>query len=186
MLLAFLIYNDGIGTIIRMAGLYGAELKLPETALDWRDRHGPVRGDSVRVPLRTARVVDRSEARDLPRTRRLRRHQHRRLPDDGRRGSSTCSRSWSGRCRAAARRCQRSLFATMVPRHKSSEFFGFFAVFEKFAGIFGPALFAVTVSLTGSSRQAILSVIAFFVVGALLLAMVDVEAGQRAAREEVA
>ena len=53
----------------------------------------------------------------------------------------------------------------MVPRHKSSEFFGFFAVFEKFAGIFGPALFAVTVSLTGSSRQAILSVIAFFVVG---------------------
>ncbi len=33
MLLAFLIYNDGIGTIIRMAGLYGAELKLPESAL---------------------------------------------------------------------------------------------------------------------------------------------------------
>ncbi len=39
----------------------------------------------------------------------------------------------------------RSLFASMIPRQKSSEFFGFFAVFEKFAGIFGPALFAITV-----------------------------------------
>ena len=71
----------------------------------------------------------------------------------------------------------------MIPRHKSSEFFGFFAVFEKFAGIFGPAVFAVTVALTGSSRNAILSVIAFFVAGAVLLSKVDVEEGQRAARE---
>ena len=50
-------------------------------------------------------------------------------------------------------------------------------------GIFGPAVFAVTVSLTGSSRNAILSVIGFFVAGAVLLARVDVEEGQRAARD---
>ena len=74
----------------------------------------------------------------------------------------------------------RSLFATMIPKHKSSEFFGFFGVFEKFAGIMGPLLFAATVRMTGSSRNAILSVIAFFVVGAVLLAFVDVEEGQRA------
>ena len=78
----------------------------------------------------------------------------------------------------------RSLFATMIPKHKSSEFFGFFGVFEKFAGIIGPLLFAVTVRMTGSSRNAILSVIAFFVVGAALLWMVDVEKGQAAARTE--
>jgi UMF1 family MFS transporter len=77
----------------------------------------------------------------------------------------------------------RSLFATMIPKRKSSEFFGFFGVFEKFAGIIGPALFAATVRATGTSRNAILSVIAFFVVGAVLLWMVDVPAGQRAARE---
>jgi UMF1 family MFS transporter len=77
----------------------------------------------------------------------------------------------------------RSLFATMIPRSKSSEFFGFFGVFEKFAGIIGPALFAATVHATGSSRNAILSVIGFFVVGAVLLWRVDVPAGQRAARE---
>ena len=74
-----------------------------------------------------------------------------------------------GTVQGGSQALSRSLFATMIPRHKSSEFFGFFAVFEKFAGIFGPAVFAVTVALTGSSRNAILSVIAFFVVGALLL-----------------
>ena len=46
----------------------------------------------------------------------------------------------------------------MIPKHKSSEFFGFFAVFEKFAGIFGPALVAVIISATGSTRLSIRSV----------------------------
>ncbi len=71
----------------------------------------------------------------------------------------------------------------MIPPQKSSEFFGFFGVFEKFAGIVGPALFAITVRATGSSRNAILSVIGFFVVGAVLLWMVDVEEGKRVAAE---
>jgi UMF1 family MFS transporter len=87
-----------------------------------------------------------------------------------------------GTVQGGSQALSRSLFASMVPRAKSSEFFGFFAVFEKFAGIFGPALFAFTVHSTGSSRNAILSVIAFFVVGAALLARVDVAEGQRAAR----
>ena len=77
----------------------------------------------------------------------------------------------------------RSLFATMIPAHKSGEFFGFYSVFEKFSSIFGPLLFTITIALTGSSRNAILSVIAFFAIGAVLLAFVDVEKGQRAARE---
>ncbi len=47
----------------------------------------------------------------------------------------------------------RSLFATMIPRHKSAEFFGFYGVFEKFGGIFGPALFAPVIRRTGSSRR---------------------------------
>ena len=77
----------------------------------------------------------------------------------------------------------RSLFASMIPKHKSAEFFGFFAVFEKFAGIFGPALVAVMISATGSTRLSILSVVVFFVVGAALLIPVDIEAGRRRARE---
>jgi len=78
----------------------------------------------------------------------------------------------------------RSLFASMVPKHKSSEFFGFFSVFEKVAGILGPLLFGLMIAWTGSSQTAILSVVIFFIVGGILLAMVDVEAGQKQAREE--
>jgi UMF1 family MFS transporter len=76
----------------------------------------------------------------------------------------------------------RSLFASMIPHHKSGEFFGFWSVFEKFAGIFGPLIFAGTIAATGSSRNAILSVIAFFAVGAVILALVDLEEGRRAAQ----
>jgi UMF1 family MFS transporter len=70
-----------------------------------------------------------------------------------------------------------------VPKHKSSEFFAFFSVFEKFAGILGPLVFALMIRATGSSRGAILSLVAFFLVGGALLALVNVEQGQRAARE---
>jgi UMF1 family MFS transporter len=76
----------------------------------------------------------------------------------------------------------RSLFASMIPRYKSSEFFAFFGVFERYAGILGPAVFAWVVSHTGTSRNAILSVIVFFVVGGAILTLVDVDAGRRAAR----
>jgi UMF1 family MFS transporter len=77
----------------------------------------------------------------------------------------------------------RSLFASMIPKHKSSEFFAFFGVFERYAGILGPLLFAMMVETTGESRNAILAVLGFFVIGGALLAFVDVEAGRRAARE---
>jgi hypothetical protein len=56
------------------------------------------------------------------------------------------------------------------------------AVFEKFAGIFGPAMFWLANMAFGSSRPAILAVTAFFVGGGVLLARVDIEPGQRAAR----
>jgi UMF1 family MFS transporter len=77
----------------------------------------------------------------------------------------------------------RSMFASMIPRHKSSEFFAFFGVFERYAGILGPLVFAAMVDATGQSRNAILAVVAFFLIGGVLLAFVDVEGGRRAARE---
>ena len=76
----------------------------------------------------------------------------------------------------------RSLFSSMVPPHKSGEFFGFFSVFEKFAGIFGPLLFGIMIRVSGSSRGAILSVIAFFAAGAVLLWRVNETAGQQEAK----
>jgi UMF1 family MFS transporter len=55
-------------------------------------------------------------------------------------------------------------------------------VVEKFAGIFGPWVFARVIGITGSSRVAILAVVVFFVVGGTLLHFVDVERGQLEAR----
>ena len=63
-----------------------------------------------------------------------------------------------GTVQGGSQALSRSLFARMIPKHKSSEYFGFFAVFEKFAGIAGPALFAASVTLFDSSRAAVLSV----------------------------
>lgn len=79
----------------------------------------------------------------------------------------------------------RSLFASMIPRHKSGEFFGFYSVFSRFAAVLGPFLFGVVALSTGESRNAILFLISFFVVGAGLLLFVDVERGrEEAARAE--
>jgi MFS transporter, UMF1 family len=77
----------------------------------------------------------------------------------------------------------RSMFANMVPKHKSGEFFGFYSVFEKFGGIFGPVVFGIAIGQSGTSRVAILWVIGFFVVGGALLAFVNVKEGERVARE---
>ncbi|MGE3275851.1 MAG: MFS transporter [Vicinamibacterales bacterium] len=77
----------------------------------------------------------------------------------------------------------RSLFSRLIPANKSSEFFGFYAVAERFATALGPLVFAASVALTGSSRSAVLVLILFFVAGALLLSTVDEEAGMRAAAE---
>lgn len=77
----------------------------------------------------------------------------------------------------------RSMFANMVPRHKSGEFFGFFSVFEKFGGILGPLVFGLAIGAGGSPNRAILSVIVFFVVGFTVLLFVDTKEGERVARE---
>lgn len=78
----------------------------------------------------------------------------------------------------------RSLYSSMTPASKSGEFFGLFGVMEKFASFIGPLIFAFTVAVFGRSQPAILALILFFIVGGYLLTRVDVEAGQRVAREE--
>jgi UMF1 family MFS transporter len=181
-LLAFLVYNDGIGTIINMATLYGAQLNLDRGRL----MLSVLAVQFVGIPctfafgalagrLGAKRTIFVTLAVYL--------------------GVSIFAYSLTtvteffvlclavGTVQGAAQALSRSLFATLIPRHKSSEFFAFFSVFEKFAGIFGPALFAGMATLTGSSRNAILSLIVFFIAGGVILSFVDVEEGRRAARE---
>jgi UMF1 family MFS transporter len=77
----------------------------------------------------------------------------------------------------------RSLFGSMIPPSKSAEFFGFYDVSGKFAGIIGPATFGLVGQLTDSSRLGIIAVAFFFAAGAVVLAAVDHEEGVRVSAE---
>jgi MFS transporter, UMF1 family len=77
----------------------------------------------------------------------------------------------------------RSLFASMIPRYKSGELFGFFGVIDKFAGALGVGLIVILTRLTGQPRWGILGILLLFIAGALLLRMVNVEEGRQVARE---
>ena len=72
----------------------------------------------------------------------------------------------------------RALFSRMMPHDRTSEFFGFYAVSERFATVFGPALFTISVMLTGNSRAAILAIIGLFIAGAFVLSLVDEAEGE--------
>jgi UMF1 family MFS transporter len=76
----------------------------------------------------------------------------------------------------------RSLYSSLIPLGHSAEFFGFFAIANRFTSIFGPLCFGVVAALTGSLRTSIVALIAFFLVGLIILMTVDVEQGKRAAK----
>jgi UMF1 family MFS transporter len=181
MLLAFMIYNDGVVTIIRLAVAYGSEVGIGDRELlttvlmvqfvgvpaalgfgALASRIGPRR--SIFVALSVYVVICVLGYR------------------------MTTAREFFvlaflvATVQGGSQALSRSMFARLVPKHRSSEFFGFFGVFEKFAGVAGPLLFTSSVATTGSSRNAILGLTAFFVIGAWLLSRVDVERGQRTAR----
>jgi MFS transporter, UMF1 family len=181
MLVAFLIYNDGIQTIIKMATAYGKELGIGDSILI----AAVVLVQFIGVPFAFAfgRLAGRVGAKPaiflglfvyaiisvLGYFMRTPTH-------------FMILAALVGVVQGGTQALSRSLFASMIPAHKSGEFFGFYAVFEKFAGIFGPLLFYLAIEITGSSRAAILSIIVFFFVGAALLSRVDVAAGQEIAR----
>ena len=74
----------------------------------------------------------------------------------------------------------RSLFSKMIPEGKEASFFGLYEVSERGTSWMGPLLFSLVVSRTGSYRLALLSLIFFFVVGLIVLWITDTD---RAIRE---
>ena len=179
---AMLIYNDGIGTIVRMAGIYAASRDIPQkhivtaillvqfVGIPFAFLFGALAGKigakrSILIALFVFTIVC-VVSYNLETTTEF-----------------YVIACMVGAVQGGAQALSRSLFASMIPKHKAAEFFGFFSVFEKFAGLFGPLLFGWMILATGSTRGAILSVIAFFVVGGAILSFVNVEEGRRQARE---
>ncbi len=179
-LIAFWLYSDGIGTIIKMAAIYGREIGIGPTDLlgalllvqfvgipctfafgALADRLGAKGGLYVALGVYTAIAVL----------------------------GFFMTEGWHfwalagavGTVQGGAQALSRSLYASLIPPEKSAEFFAFYSVSGKFAGVVGPALFGAISQLAGGSRLSILSLIVFFALGWLLVSRVDLEEGRRAA-----
>jgi len=182
-LIAFWFYNDGIGTIIKMATIYGAEIGITQTTLigtllmvqfvgipfaflfGWLAKK-----IGAKISIYSCLIIYTCIAI----------------------AGYFMSQEWHfwalglavATVQGGSQALSRSLFGRMMPKSKSAEFFGFFSVSEKFAGIAGPFLFGIVGQIMGHSRLSIVSLIIFFVIGAILLSRVDVDAGIAAANQE--
>jgi UMF1 family MFS transporter len=181
-LIAFWIYNDGIGTIIKMATAYGDEIGIGLTDMTialiitqfvgipfaflfgkLAKKLGTKRSVMLALGVYTAiSIVGFFMKTPLV---------------------FYILAFAVGMVQGGSQALSRSLYGAMVPKHKAAEFFGFFSTSAKFAGIVGPLLFGIVGQLAGGSRLSILSLIVFFVVGGILLTRVDEQEGIRVARE---
>ena len=181
-LVAFWLYNDGIGTIIVMAVIFGAEVNIGSSTLigaillvqfigfPFSILYGRL---AKRVGAKNAILFGLVVYTGIA---------------IGGYFLRTPLHFWIlaflvGTVQGGTQALSRSLFATMIPRFQTAEFFGFYDVSAKFSGILGPLLFGIVGQLAGSSRLSIISLIVFFVGGGLLLTQVDHEKGMRIARE---
>jgi UMF1 family MFS transporter len=182
LLLAFLIYNDAVNTIISMAVIFGGDIGIPVASMMMT----LVLVQMVGVPFAFlfGLLADRIGARPAILVG---------LAVYG--GISVYAFVLQtslqflalgilvGTVQGGVQALSRSLFASMIPRHKAGEMFGFFGVFDRFGGVMGSFVFGVVLAAAGSSRPAILTLVVFFGLGAFLLTRVDVERGRRLAQQ---
>ena len=176
-LIAFWLFNDGIGTIISMAVIFGAEINIPREHLigsilavqfigipfsilfgRLADRMGTKRAIFLGLAVYTGISI-------------------------GGYFIQTALHFWIlavlvGFVQGGTQALSRSLFGTMIPKSRSAEFFSFYDVSSKFAGIIGPFVFGLVGQLTGSSRLSVVALVIFFIGGGLILLTVDEKEGR--------
>jgi MFS transporter, UMF1 family len=180
-LVAMLVYQDGIQTIIRFAGIYGAEVGVGQSQQIAAFAMVQLLGvpfafvfGSLGAKMGTKRAIFLAlgvyaVAATLGYFMQNATH-------------FFVLAALVATVQGGAQALSRSLFSRLIPPAKTSEYFGFYAVVERFATVLGPLVFTLSGALTGSSRSAVLGMIAFFVVGGWLLSRVDLEEGERVAR----
>lgn len=182
LLLAYFVYGDGVGTIIRMAAIYGAELGIDRGALiaavvmvqfvgvPFTFMFGILAG---RIGTKQAIFMGLGIYTGISILAYF---------------MTTATHFFIlaflvGMVQGGTQALSRSFFASMIPQYKAGEFFGFYGVIDKFSGVMGPSVMAAVISLTGSSRLGILSVILFFITGGAMLYLVDEKKGRRVAAD---
>jgi UMF1 family MFS transporter len=181
-LLAYLVYNDGIQTVITQASVYGSE----ELGLGQSTLIGAV------LLVQVLAVAGALAMGRLARTYGARRTILGSLVA----WTLTLAAGWFlpagapvwffalaagiGLVLGGSQALSRSLFSHLVPPGKEAEYFSAYEMSDRGMSWLGPLLFGVTYQLSGSYRSAIFSLVAFFVLGFILLARVPV---RRAIRE---
>jgi UMF1 family MFS transporter len=174
-LAAYLIYNDGIQTVIAMAAQFGSEeLKFSMTQLtttilitQFVGVIGALLFHRVSSRLGTRRAILLTLAVWAATLIYIYR------------GVSSASEFYGaavviGMVLGGSQALSRSLYSLMVPKGQEAEYFSIYEISDKGTSWLGPLLFGLALQWTGSFRLAILSLILFFVLGMVLLAKVDV------------
>ncbi len=182
-LVAFWLYNDGIGTIIKMATIYGSEIGIGMTDLIG----ALLLTQFVGIPFSLA-FGKFSKRTGTKRAIMIGLGWYALIAIMG----YFMSQPWHfwalaiavGMVQGGTQALSRSLFGLMAPKARSAEFFGFYDISSKFAGILGPFLFGLVGQIMGSSRLSIVALLIFFVGGIALLYGVNEDEGIRIAERE--
>jgi UMF1 family MFS transporter len=175
-LLAYLVYNDGVQTVISQASLYGSEqLGLGQTTLI--SAVLLVQVLAVAGAILMGRLARRFGAKRtvlgslvawtatvgggyfLP---------------AGKPAWFFALAAAIGMVLGGSQALSRSLFSHLIPPGKEAEYFSMYQVSDRGTSWLGPLLFGLAFQLTGSYRDAIVSLVVFFAVGFVLLARVPV------------
>lgn len=88
---------------------------------------------------------------------------------------AVCIGLFQGGIQAASR----SYYTRLIPEEKAGEFFGFYNMLGKFAAVLGPGLMGVITKLTGNIRFGMGSILLLFIGGFILLVKVNTEEGKK-------
>jgi MFS transporter, UMF1 family len=172
-LIAYFLYIDGVGTVIRMAMDYGQSIGLAKTHLilallltqfigfpaaivfgrlgeRWGARRSVLLGIAVyaAVTVYATRMHSAAEFYALAAT--------------------------VGLVQGGVQSLSRSIYSRLIPADRASEYFGLYGVLDKSAAFFGPLLMGWVGLYTNNSRQGILSLLVLFVAGGWLLSRVRI------------
>ncbi|OEV26703.1 MFS transporter [Streptomyces nanshensis] len=175
-LLAYLVYNDGVQTVITQASVFGSE----ELGVDQTTLIGAVllvQILAVAGALLMGRIAERHGAKRtvlgslvawtaivgagyfLP---------------AGAPVFFFALAAGIGLVMGGSQALSRSLYSQLVPAGKEAEFFSLYEVSDRGTSWLGPLVFGLAYQLTGSYRAAIISLVVFFVLGFVLLLRVPV------------
>lgn len=178
-LLAYWLYSDGVGTIMKLAVIYGKEVGIEN-----QDLIGAILlVQFLGVPA-TFAFGPITEKIGAKKTLYLCLTVYTAITALAY-FMSNASHFWSlaiaiALVQGATQAISRSLYAGLIPVEKSSEFFSFFSISSKFAGVIGPLVFALVSDALGDSRYSLIFVASLFLIGMYLLTKVNLDEGKKA------